>query len=155
MHHDIWNAITNTNPGLAGTLLLAGFIGVMASGLVACRLSPTVDRLRADPCRAKRPASLVHPIASRFHHGPAKPRDLPFLLKGEFYQPSRCQNVCVAIDLRCRGDRLVGNKLQHEMLVIRKRDAHWAPDQWEDRPRPASLSSRAMRRCARSRADAA
>jgi hypothetical protein len=30
MQHDIWNAITNTNPGLAGTLLLAGFIGVMA-----------------------------------------------------------------------------------------------------------------------------
>jgi hypothetical protein len=30
MHHDIWYAITNTNPGLAGTILLAGFIGVMA-----------------------------------------------------------------------------------------------------------------------------
>ena len=30
MHHDIWNAITNTSPGLVGTILLAGFIGVMA-----------------------------------------------------------------------------------------------------------------------------
>ena len=42
MHHDIWNAITNTNPGLAGTILLAGFIGVMA--WVAFQLSPTVDQ---------------------------------------------------------------------------------------------------------------
>ena len=33
------------------------------------------------------------------------------------------KNACVAIDLRCRGDRLVSNKLQHEMLVICKRDA--------------------------------
>ena len=29
MHH-IWNAITNANPALAGTILLASFIGVMA-----------------------------------------------------------------------------------------------------------------------------
>ena len=30
MRHDIWNAITNANPALAGTILLAGFIGVLA-----------------------------------------------------------------------------------------------------------------------------
>jgi hypothetical protein len=80
------------------------------------------------PCRATPPASLVHPITTRFHHRLAKSRDLPFLLKSEFYEPSRCQDVCIAIDLRCRRDRLVGNKLQHEMLVICKRNAHWAPD---------------------------
>jgi hypothetical protein len=30
MHHDIWNAITNANPALAGTILVAGIIGVLA-----------------------------------------------------------------------------------------------------------------------------
>jgi ubiquinone biosynthesis protein Coq4 len=30
MHHDIWNMITNADPGVAGTVLLAAFISVMA-----------------------------------------------------------------------------------------------------------------------------
>jgi len=30
MRRDIWNSITNANPALAGTILVAGIIGVSA-----------------------------------------------------------------------------------------------------------------------------
>ena len=30
MHHDIWNVIADTNPGAVGTILLLGFVGVVA-----------------------------------------------------------------------------------------------------------------------------
>jgi hypothetical protein len=70
MHH-IWNAITNANPALAGTILLASFIGVMAWVWwpvgSSCLRSNT-----AGPRRATPPATSVHPVALRFHL--AKPR---------------------------------------------------------------------------------
>jgi hypothetical protein len=70
------------------------------------------------------PTSLVQPIASRGQHGLTKARYSPLCLGGEFYQPSRCKNVCVSSDLWYRSQRRVGNDLQHEMLFVCKGNVH-------------------------------
>ena len=60
------------------------------SASLCCRTQGTSSDANGTPAELTRPASLVHPIASRFHHGPTKPCYLPFHIWGEFYEPSRC-----------------------------------------------------------------
>jgi hypothetical protein len=64
------------------------------------RIAGVVLQGSMERTRGRAPNSLVRPIPARFQHRRPVPRNLPSLFIGEFDQPSRRENACIAGDLR-------------------------------------------------------